>query len=44
MPNIKIFEEKKIRTQWNANEEDWYFSVVDVVRFQMKVNKLLLNL
>lgn len=31
MPNIKIFEEKKIRTQWNANEEDWYFSVVDVI-------------
>ena len=31
MPNIKIFEDKKIRTQWNADEEDWYFSVVDVV-------------
>ena len=31
MSNIKIFEEKKIRTQWNANEEDWYFSVVDVI-------------
>ena len=31
MSNIKVFEDKKIRTQWNANEEDWYFSVVDVV-------------
>lgn len=31
MSNIKVFEEKKIRTQWNANEEDWYFSVVDVI-------------
>ena len=31
MSNIKIFEDKKIRTQWNADEEDWYFSVVDVV-------------
>lgn len=31
MPNIKIFEDKKIRTEWNAQEEDWYFSVVDIV-------------
>lgn len=30
MSNIKIFEDKKIRAQWNADEEDWYFSVVDV--------------
>ncbi len=28
---LKIFNEKKIRTAWNADEEDWYFSVVDVV-------------
>ena len=31
MSNIKIFEDKKIRTQWNPDNEDWYFSVVDVV-------------
>lgn len=31
MANIKIFENKKIRTQWNEQEEDWYFSVVDVI-------------
>ena len=31
MSNIKVFEDKKIRTQWNEQEEDWYFSVVDVV-------------
>lgn len=31
MPNIKVFEDKKIRTAWNEQEEDWYFSVVDVV-------------
>lgn len=30
MSNIKVFEDKKIRTEWNATEEDWYFSVVDV--------------
>lgn len=31
MSNIKVFEDKKIRAQWNEQEEDWYFSVVDVV-------------
>ena len=31
MSNIKVFEVRKIRTQWNEQEEDWYFSVVDVV-------------
>lgn len=23
---IKIFEQKQIRTVWNADEEEWYFS------------------
>ena len=31
MSNIKVFEDKKIRTHWNEQEEDWYFSVVDVI-------------
>jgi prophage antirepressor-like protein len=31
MNNIKLFEEKKIRTHWDTTEEQWYFSVVDVV-------------
>lgn len=31
MANIKVFENKKIRTQWNEQEEDWYFSVIDVI-------------
>ena len=29
--SIKIFEEKKVRTVWDENEEEWYFSVQDVV-------------
>ena len=28
---IKIFEEKKVRTLWDSDTEEWYFSVVDVV-------------
>ena len=28
---LKLFNEKQIRTEWNAEEEEWYFSVVDVV-------------
>ncbi len=30
MANIKVFEDTKIRTEWNDKEADWYFSVVDV--------------
>lgn len=29
--NIQLFENKKIRTAWDSEKEDWYFSVVDVV-------------
>lgn len=29
--DIKLFEEQKIRTIWNEETEEWYFSVVDVV-------------
>ncbi len=31
MSNIKLFEHKKIRSHWNAAEEKWYFSVVDII-------------
>lgn len=27
---IKIFENKRVRAVWNDDEEDWYFSVVDI--------------
>lgn len=29
--NVKLFENREIRTAWNEQEEDWYFSVNDVV-------------
>lgn len=28
---IQIFDDRKIRTAWNESEEDWYFSIVDVI-------------
>lgn len=28
---IKLFEEKKVRSVWNEEEQQWYFSVIDVV-------------
>lgn len=28
---IKIFEDKKVRTLWDEEQEKWYFSIVDVI-------------
>ncbi len=28
---IKIFDDKKVRTLWDSEQEKWYFSIVDVV-------------
>jgi DNA-damage-inducible protein D len=28
---IKIFEEQKVRTVWDAEQEKWYFSIIDVI-------------
>ncbi len=28
---IKLFEEKKVRTVWDDQQEKWYFSIVDVI-------------
>ena len=28
---IKIFEDKKVRTLWDADQEKWYFSIIDVI-------------
>ena len=31
MSNIKLFESKKIRSQWDAEQEKWVFSIIDVI-------------
>ena len=29
--SVKLFESQEIRSAWNEDEEEWYFSVIDVV-------------
>ena len=29
--SLKLFEERKVRTAWDSNEEKWFFSIIDVV-------------
>ena len=29
--SIQLFDSKRIRTQWDAEKEKWYFSVVDII-------------
>ena len=31
MSNIKLFENRQVRSHWDEKEEQWYFSVIDVV-------------
>lgn len=31
MSNIKLFQNQEIRSQWDADQEQWLFSVIDVV-------------
>jgi len=31
MSNIKLFEDKQVRTHWDAELEKWFFSVIDVI-------------
>lgn len=28
---IKLFEDKNVRVQWDEEQEKWWFSIVDVV-------------
>ena len=37
---IRVFEEKKVRTQWDDKNEKWYFSIVDVISVLTEQNGL----
>ncbi len=36
---IQLFKESKIRTHWNADEEKWYFSIIDVIEVLIENNR-----
>ena len=38
--DIKIFEDKKVRSVWDDETEEWYFAVVDVVEVLEQGNGL----
>ncbi|MDT3695308.1 MAG: hypothetical protein ROY99_02880 [Ignavibacterium sp.] len=31
MADIKLFEQRKIRSEWNEKEQKWFFAIVDVI-------------
>lgn len=31
MRNIKLFENKWVRSEWDEKEEKWYFAIVDII-------------
>jgi len=35
MDKIQLFENQKIRTAWDAETEEWFFSVQDIVAVLM---------
>lgn len=37
--DIKLFENKKVRSHWDEKEEQWYFSVIDVVEILTESSK-----
>ncbi len=32
MSHIKLFQSKEIRSHWDTEKEEWYFSVIDVIQ------------
>jgi len=39
MRNIKLFESRQIRSEWNQKEQKWYFAIIDVVEILTESNK-----
>ncbi len=32
MGNIKLFQNQQIRSHWDGDREQWYFSVIDIIQ------------
>jgi len=39
MGNIKLFENKNVRSQWDAEKEIWYFSIAGILTDQPSVGR-----
>ena len=37
--NIKLFENKKVRSVWDTEAEKWYISIVDVIEVLTESNR-----
>ena len=37
--SIKLFEEKKVRSVWDSEQEKWYISIVDVIEVLTESNR-----
>ena len=35
---VKLFEQQKVRTDWDGKEEKWYFSIIDVIQILTESN------
>ena len=38
-PAIKLFEEKQVRSIWDAEQEKWYISIVDVIEILTETDR-----
>ncbi|MEO5942896.1 MAG: BRO family protein [Ferruginibacter sp.] len=38
MSNIKLFESKRVRSEWNEKERKWYFSIIDIIEILSESN------
>jgi len=38
MSNIKLFESRQIRSEWNESEQKWYFAIIDVIEILTESN------
>jgi len=39
MNNIKLFEDKKVRSHWDAEKEKWYISIIDVIEILTETDR-----
>jgi len=37
--SIKLFENRKVRSVWDAEDEKWYISIVDVIEVLTESNR-----